>query len=77
MVTWTPELGLISVDLEGFIRHASESTGKWNEVGRIPGTPAALEGVGDELLAATHQSRILSSRDGGETWRDLLDAGEQ
>jgi hypothetical protein len=77
MVTWTRQLGLISVDLEGVIRHASEPTGKWNELGRIPGTPAALEGVGEELLAATHESRVLSSRNGGETWRDLLNVGER
>jgi len=74
MATWTRELGLITVDLQGVIRHAAEPTGEWNEVGRIPGTPAALEGVADELLAATHESRVLSSRDGGKTWRDLLDA---
>ena len=46
-----------------------------SEVGRIPGPPAALEGVGNELLAATHDSRVLASRDGGKTWRDLLHAG--
>ena len=45
------------------------------EVGRLPGPPAALEGVGDELLAATHDPRVLTSRDGGKTWRDLLDPG--
>jgi hypothetical protein len=72
MVTWTQELGLIAVDLDGVIRTASEPTGEWNEVGRLPGTPAALEGVGDELLAATHESQVVSSRDGGKTWRDLL-----
>jgi hypothetical protein len=72
MVTWTPELGLIAVDLEGVIRNSSEPTGEWNEVGRLPGTPAALEAVGDELLAATHESQVLSSSDGGRTWRDLL-----
>jgi hypothetical protein len=72
MVSWTRELGVITVDLEGVIRHAREPTGDWNEVGRIPGTPAALEGVADELLAATHESRVLSSRDGGKTWRELL-----
>jgi photosystem II stability/assembly factor-like uncharacterized protein len=63
------------VDLEGVVRHASEPTGQWSEVGRLPGAPAALEGVGDELLAATHDSRVLTSRDGGKTWRDLLNAG--
>jgi hypothetical protein len=72
MVTWTRELGLIALDLDGVIRTASEPTGDWNEVGRLPGTPAALEGVGDELLAATHESEVVSSRDGGKTWRDLL-----
>jgi hypothetical protein len=73
MVTWTAELGLVAVDLGGVVRTASEPTGEWNEVGRLPGTPAALEGVGDELLAATHEPRVLSSRDRGKTWRDLLE----
>ena len=73
IVTWTKELGLVAVDLGGVIRTASEPTGEWNEVGRIPGTPAALEAVGDELLAATHESQVLSSLDGGKTWSDLLD----
>jgi hypothetical protein len=75
MVTWTRELGLIAVDLEGVVRHVAEPTGEWSEVGRLPSAPAALEGVGDELLAATHDSRVLSSHDGGNTWRDLLKAG--
>jgi hypothetical protein len=72
MVTWTRELGLVAVDLGGVVRSASEPTGEWNEVGRLPGTPAALEGVGDELLAASHEARVVSSRDGGQTWRDLM-----
>jgi hypothetical protein len=72
LVTWTRELGLIAVDLEGVVRSAGEPTAEWSDVGRLPGAPAALEGVGDELLAATHDSRVLSSRDGGRSWRDLL-----
>jgi hypothetical protein len=72
MVTWTRNLGLIAVDLEGVIRRASQPTGDWNEVGRLPGPPAALEAVNDELLAATHESQVMSSRDGGNAWRDLL-----
>jgi photosystem II stability/assembly factor-like uncharacterized protein len=72
MVTWTSELGLVAVDLEGVVRSASEPTAEWNEVGRLPRPPAAVEGVGQELLAATHESQVMSSRDGGKTWRDLL-----
>jgi hypothetical protein len=72
LVTWTPELGLVAADLQGVIRSASEPTGDWREVGRLPGPPAALEGVGDELLAATHESQVLSSQDGGRTWSALL-----
>ncbi len=72
MVAWTRELGLIAVDLRGVVRSASEPNGAWNEVGTLPGPPAALEGVGDELLAATHESQVLSSRDRGKTWRDLV-----
>ena len=73
IVTWSREQGLIAADLEGVIRGASEPTGEWNEIGRLPGTPAALEAVGEELLAATHESRVLSSGDGGKTWQDLLE----
>jgi photosystem II stability/assembly factor-like uncharacterized protein len=72
LVTWTPELGLIAVDLEGVIRQADEPMGEWEDVGRLDGSPAALEGVGDEVLAATHDSRVLSSRDGGKTWDELV-----
>jgi photosystem II stability/assembly factor-like uncharacterized protein len=72
LVTWTPELGLVAVDPQGVIRSATEPTGDWQEVGRLPGPPAALEGVGEELLAATHESQVLSSRDGGRTWSALL-----
>jgi hypothetical protein len=73
MVTWTPDLGLVAVDLGGVVRRASDPAGKWVEAGRLPGPPAALEGVDDELLAATHESQVLSSRDGGKTWRELLE----
>ncbi len=72
LVTWTNELGVVAIDLEGVVRRADEPTGEWKEVGRLDGTPAALEGVRHELLMATHDSRVLSSRDGGKTWRDLL-----
>ena len=72
LVTWSAELGLIAVDLDGVIRSAAEPTGRWDEVGRLPGTAAALEAVGDELLAATHEPQVVSSRDAGKTWRELL-----
>ena len=72
LVAWSRELGLVAIDAGGVVRSASEPTAEWNDVGRLPGTPAALEGVGDELLAATHESRVLSSHDGGRSWRDLL-----
>jgi hypothetical protein len=71
MVTWNRDLGLIAVDREGVIRTASEPTGEWSEVGRLPGAPAALESVDHELLAATHEPQVFSSRDGGKTWREI------
>ena len=72
MVTWTRELGLIAVDLDGVVRTATQPLGDWSELGQLPGAPAALEGAGEELLAATHKSQVLSSRDRGKTWRDLM-----
>jgi len=73
LVTWTRKLGLIAVDLAGVVRGASEPTAEWTELSRLPAAPAALEGVADELLAATHESQVLSSRDGGRSWRILLE----
>lgn len=73
LVTWTRELGLIAIDLDGAVRRASEPEGEWKEVGRLGGTPAALEAVGAEVLAATHDSQVLSSHDAGKTWRKLLE----
>ena len=73
MVTWTSELGLVAADPAGAIRTADDPTGKWERVGSLGGSPAAIEGVGDELLAATHDARVLSSRDGGKSWRAILD----
>jgi hypothetical protein len=32
-----------------------------------------VDTAGEELLAATHESRVLSSSDGGKSWQDLLD----
>jgi hypothetical protein len=74
LVTWNREQDLIAVDLQGVVRAASEPPGGWTEVGQLPGTPAALEVVRDELLAATHESQVLSSRDHGKTWRPLLES---
>jgi len=73
LVTWTRDLGLVAVDLEGTVRRAEQPVATWAEVGNLDGPPAAVEGVGDELLAARHDSVVLSSRDGGRTWRRLLE----
>ena len=73
LVTWTREVGLIAADDGGVIRTADDPTGKWEEVGSLGGSPAAIEAVRDEILAATHDARVLSSRDGGESWRAILD----
>jgi photosystem II stability/assembly factor-like uncharacterized protein len=72
MVAWSEELGVVAGDLERIVRSTGDPGGEWDELGRLPGPPAALEAVGDELLAATHDSQVLSSRDGGKTWRELL-----
>jgi hypothetical protein len=72
MVSWSRERGLVAVDVNGVVRSASDPTATWEEIGRLPGPPAALEVLDDEVLAATHESQVLSSRDGGQTWRDLL-----
>lgn len=72
LVTWTRKLGIVAVDFGGILRTAEDPDGEFAEVGTLDGAPAALEGAGGELLAATHDSRVLSSRDGGRTWTELL-----
>jgi hypothetical protein len=72
LVTWTRELGVVAVDFEGVVRRADEPAGEWEEVGSLGGSPAALEGVRDELLAATHDAaHVLASRDGGRSWEKI------
>jgi hypothetical protein len=72
LVTWTPELGLVAADFGGVLRRSEHPAGEWEEVGRLGGSPAALEGAGGELLAATHDPRVLSSRDSGQNWQEIL-----
>jgi hypothetical protein len=72
LVTWSPQLGAIAVDFEGVVRRAADPSGQWQEVGRIGGAPAAFDSAGRELLAATHDGRIVSSRDAGASWADVL-----
>lgn len=72
LVTWTRTLGLVAIDLEGAVRQADQPSAAWAEVGDIDGPPAALEGVGEELLAARHDAAVLSSLDAGRNWRSLL-----
>jgi hypothetical protein len=70
VVTWTQDLGLVAIDLEGTVRRAEQPGATWAEVGDLDGPPAAVEGVDDEPPAARH-SVVLSSTDGGRTWRPL------
>ncbi len=72
LVTWTLEVGLVAADLEGVIRATGDPMREWDEVGNLAGSPAALEAADNELLAATHDARVLSSRDGGRNWRQIL-----
>lgn len=72
LVTWTSEVGLVAIDFDGAVWGAGRPEGEWKLVGRVNGAPSALEAVGEEVLAATHDSVILSSRDGGRSWRRLL-----
>ena len=72
LVTWTSELGVVAVDAAGVVRSTDDPAGEWKEVGELGGAPAALEGVEDELLAATHEAQVLSSRDAGKSWSELL-----
>jgi hypothetical protein len=75
LVAWTPEVGLVAADFDGVVRRTDEPLGEWQEVGHLEGSPAALEGAGDELLAATHDGRVLSSRDGGRNWEEIVGGG--
>jgi hypothetical protein len=72
MVGWTRELGAVAVASDGTIRRAEDPLGPWPEVGSIGVEPAAFEANGRELLAATHDGRVLASSDGGREWQTLV-----
>jgi hypothetical protein len=62
----------VAVDFNGVIRGTDDPMGTWDEVGRVNGSPAAIEGVGDELLVA--HTRLKCSRPVMATvsWNEIL-----
>jgi hypothetical protein len=73
-VTWTRDAGAVAIDLAGTVRKAEDPEDDWQEAGQVGAPPAAFDASGNELLVATHEPRVLSSTDGGQSWTDLLDS---
>ena len=73
LVTWTREFGVVAVDFQGVVRRADDPMAGWREVGELGGEPAAFDAAGDELLAATHDGRIVVSANNGEAWQAIED----
>ncbi len=71
VLSWNPEGGLWGADQAGAVWQ--RDTGKWTEVGELPGAPQALLATTDDLFAAvgrhdTGRTGIYASDDGGGSW---------
>jgi len=68
LLAWTPG-GLFLVDLRGRVWRQGDGSGEWRSRGAVQAEPAAFDsGMGDELLIALHDGKIVRSVDGGRTW---------
>ena len=73
----TPPEELLGLAVDPQDPRVSAATGEQRGWVLARRTPPAVGAAGEELLAATHESRVMSSSDGGKTWRDLLEGGQR
>lgn len=73
-VGWSPELGLVGIDVDGVLWGDVEPD--WARIGEVPGEPQALAVVGSVLLVAVTGSdgvaEVHRSLDGGRDWSEVF-----
>ena len=66
---WTKEGTLFLLDARGAVHRGDRSVRQWEAAGTVGARPAAFAVTEDGLLAATSEGSVLSSEDGGRTWK--------
>lgn len=70
LLAWPRADRLYALAPDGAVTRTSDGGATWVRRGALPGEPAALTATGPEgLVVALHDGRLVSSRDGGRTWR--------
>ena len=70
VLRWGDDALLAGTD-RGALYRADLATGPWSELHAFDGAVEALFAEGDDLYVAVERAGILSSPDGGRTWRQL------
>ncbi len=68
LVTWTDTGALVGIAPEGTVRVSGDGGSTWSQRGSAGAAPEALTASGDQVYAAV-ESKIVSSDDGGRTFR--------
>ena len=68
LIAWPAADRLFLVDGSGRLGKSSDGGRHFEDVGATGAPPAAFEADGEDLYLATHDNRILVSRDGGRSW---------
>lgn len=67
LLTWPRSDQLLLADAGGTVSVSDDEGRSWEEVGRLPDEPVALDSGGGKLLAAMHDGTVLESND-GSSW---------
>jgi hypothetical protein len=68
LIAGSPGGELVLLGEDGTVHFAEDDGAGLTRIGRIGGTPAALERVGDDLYAALHDGTVKISTDHGGSW---------
>ena len=68
LLAWPADDRLILLDGSGDVRISRDAGRPFESLGTVGGPPAALAAHGNDLYVATHDNRVLVSRDGGRRW---------
>ncbi|MEO6715218.1 MAG: exo-alpha-sialidase, partial [Mycobacteriales bacterium] len=62
--------GLFGITADGALWSSPDGGGAWTQQGSAGGEPVAMVVTADEVIVALADARIVSSSDGGATWRE-------
>jgi hypothetical protein len=69
VLDWADQAGLWGISPDGQVWHSRDAARTWQRPGRVGGQPEALLAHQGRLYAAVAGLGIVSSADGGRTWR--------